>query len=81
MPHCSIIIGVNEGKRESEGLTTALENTDHVDFYPLHGLSGESWDRCVRLGVLDFLDRAVADGRVRFPAFSFHGELAVYGRA
>jgi len=25
------------------------------------------------LGVLEFLDAARADGRVRFPAFSFHG--------
>ena len=54
--------------------------TDHVDFYLLHGLSGESWDKCVRFGALEFLDRAVADGRIRYPAFSFHGELPDFKR-
>jgi len=54
--------------------------TDHIDFYLLHGLSGESWDKCVRLGALEFLDRAVADGRIRFPAFSFHGDLPDFKR-
>ena len=47
--------------------------TDHIDFYLLHGLNGETWDRMRDLGVLEFLDAARADGRIRFPAFSFHG--------
>jgi len=54
--------------------------TDYLDFYLLHGLNGESWDRCVEFGALEFLDRAIAEGRVRFPAFSFHGELADFKR-
>jgi uncharacterized protein len=54
--------------------------TDHLDFYLLHGLNGESWDKCVRFGALEFLDRCVADGRIRFPAFSFHGELPDFKR-
>jgi uncharacterized protein len=55
-------------------------NTDHLDFYLLHGLSGASWDRMNGLGVIDFLERAVADGRIRFPAFSFHGAAADFVR-
>ena len=54
--------------------------TDHVDFYLLHGLNGETWDRMRDLGVREFLDRAQADGRIRFPAFSFHGEAADFPR-
>jgi hypothetical protein len=54
--------------------------TDYLDFYLLHGLNGESWDRCVEFGALEFLDRAVADGRIRFPGFSFHGELEDFKR-
>jgi hypothetical protein len=47
--------------------------TDHLDFYLLHGLTGETFDRVRDLGVLDFFDKARADGRVGHPAFSFHG--------
>lgn len=55
-------------------------HTDYLDFYLLHGLNGESWDRCVEFGALEFLDKLVAEGRVRFPAFSFHGELDDFKR-
>jgi predicted aldo/keto reductase-like oxidoreductase len=56
-------------------LTEQLERlqTDYLDFYLLHGLNGETWDRMVELGVLEFLDKAQAKGLIRFPAFSFHG--------
>jgi len=54
--------------------------TDYLDFYLLHGLTGESWDRMRDLGVLDFMDAARADGRVRFPAFSFHGQAPDFPR-
>jgi len=54
--------------------------TDYLDFYLLHGLSGATWDRMKALGVIDFLETAVADGRIRFPAFSFHGSAADFVR-
>jgi predicted aldo/keto reductase-like oxidoreductase len=54
--------------------------TDHIDFYLVHGITGESWDRMCGLGVIDFLDRARAEGRIRFPAFSYHGKAADFGR-
>ncbi|NDL68275.1 aldo/keto reductase [Anaerotalea alkaliphila] len=47
---------------------------DHVDFYLLHAIDGPTFDRLKKLRVLDFLDRAVAQGKIRYPAFSFHGE-------
>nr|WP_320160085.1 aldo/keto reductase [uncultured Methanoregula sp.] len=52
--------------------------TDHIDFYLLHGLGGETWENLSRLGVLEFLDRARADGRIRYPAFSFHDQFPVF---
>jgi len=52
--------------------------TDHIDFYLLHGLSGETWENLSRLGVLEFLDSARADGRIRYPAFSFHDRFSVF---
>jgi len=48
--------------------------TDHFDFYLVHGLNGENWDRMRDLGVREFLDKARERGLIRFPAFSFHGK-------
>jgi len=48
--------------------------TDHVDFYLLHGIDGNAWDRLRDLGVREFLDSARQRGLIRFPAFSFHGD-------
>lgn len=53
-------------------------NVSHVDFYLLHALRGESWEKVKALGVLEFLTRAVADGRIRHPAFSIHDEFPVF---
>jgi predicted aldo/keto reductase-like oxidoreductase len=63
-------------------LTQQLERlqTDHIDFYLVHGLDGESWDRMKALGVREFLDSAVKRGLIRFPAFSFHGHKDDYPR-
>lgn len=53
-------------------------NTDYIDFYLLHGLGGETWANLTRLGVLDFLDEARKDGRIKYPAFSFHDQFPVF---
>jgi predicted aldo/keto reductase-like oxidoreductase len=53
-------------------------DTDHIDFYLLHGLGAETWEHLSRLGVLEFLDSARADGRIRHPAFSFHDQYSVF---
>jgi len=53
-------------------------NTDHIDFYLVHGLNSGFWENLSRLGVLEFLDDAVADGRIRYPGFSFHDTLPLF---
>lgn len=52
--------------------------TDNIDFYLLHGLNGETWKNLLRLGVIEFLENAREDGRIRYPAFSFHDDLPVF---
>jgi uncharacterized protein len=54
--------------------------TDHIDYYLLHGLAGDQWDRLDSLGVTDFLDKAKAEGRIVNPGFSFHGVLDDFKR-
>ncbi|WP_406655660.1 aldo/keto reductase [Methanolobus sp. ZRKC2] len=48
-------------------------NTDHIDYYLIHSLAGELWEKVKPLGILDFLDKAKADGRIINAGFSFHG--------
>ena len=48
-------------------------NTDHIDYYLIHSLAGESWKAIQDLGVIEFLDRAKADGRIINAGFSYHG--------
>ena len=52
--------------------------TDHIDFYLVHGLNRQFWDNLSALGVTDFLDEAISDGRIRYAGFSFHDNLALF---
>lgn len=52
--------------------------TDYLDFYLLHGLDKEGWDKVRDLGALDFLDKAKKDGRIRRAGFSFHDNNDVF---
>ena len=54
--------------------------TDYLDFYLLHALNGEIWERMCSLGVREFMDKKKAEGKIRFPAFSFHGEAEDFKR-
>ena len=51
-------------------LTQQLERlqTDHIDFYLVHGLDGEAWNRMRDLGVREFLRE-----RTRTRAYPFSG--------
>ncbi len=51
---------------------------DCIDFYLLHALSKDRWEEIKKLGVLDFLDKAVESGKIKYPGFSFHDELPVF---
>ena len=48
--------------------------TDCIDCYLLHGLNGKAWPKMHELKILDFLEDAKADGRIRYAGFSFHDE-------
>jgi hypothetical protein len=52
--------------------------TDHIDYYLLHSLAGKSFRIMRDLGVLEFLDTAKNDGRIKNAGFSFHGRLAEF---
>ena len=51
---------------------------DRVDFYLLHALNGKTWPQMRDLGVLEWAERAKADGRIGSFGFSFHDEYPVF---
>jgi hypothetical protein len=53
--------------------------TDHVDFYLLHGLNRTLWSNVIlKHGLLGKAERALADGRIRHLGFSFHDDYACF---
>lgn len=52
--------------------------TERIDFYLLHALGAGSWKRVLKLGGLEFLQKAKADGRIGHIGFSFHDSLDVF---
>ena len=53
-------------------------DTGYLDFYLLHGLARHFWEPIKNLGVFAFLDKVLADGRVRHVGFSFHDDIKIF---
>jgi hypothetical protein len=52
--------------------------TDHIDYYLLHGLVEEYWKKLQGFGALEFLEKAKADGKIINMGFSFHGSIKTF---
>jgi len=52
--------------------------TDRIDFYLLHGLNKERWLKTLDLNVLDWAERLMDEGKIRYFGFSFHDEFEVF---
>jgi hypothetical protein len=52
--------------------------THTIDFYLVHGLNRPFWENLSALGITDFLDDAIADGRIRYAGFSFHDNTVLF---
>lgn len=51
---------------------------ERVDFYLLHSLSEKSWHKVRDLGVREWLEKRLAEGRVGHVGFSFHDKYPVF---
>jgi len=61
-------------------LSTQLQKlqTDHIDYYLLHGLEAEFWKKLQSFGALKFLTKAQRDGKIVNQGFSFHGSISTF---
>lgn len=53
-------------------------NVDKIDYYMLHGLNRSSWEKMLKLGALEFLDRVKGEGSIVNAGFSFHGDRETF---
>ena len=62
-------------------LATQLERlkTDHVDFYLIHGLHGDQWERLKNeYNIIEFLNEKRRQGVIRHMGFSFHDSYEAF---
>jgi hypothetical protein len=76
LPHWSVRERADMDRILSKQLATL--QTDHIDYYLLHSLAQESWERLLRMGVLEFLEQAKATGKIKNAGFSFHGNFDTF---
>ncbi|MGB8220032.1 MAG: aldo/keto reductase [Methanoregula sp.] len=76
LPHWEVRTASDMDRILSRQLVTL--QTDHIDYYLLHSMGKESWEKLEKLGVLAFLDRAKREGKIKNAGFSFHGTLAAF---
>ena len=71
---------INDANDFDQKLNEELQRlqTKTIDFYLLHSLNRDSWDKIKRLGLLRRATAAKADGRIRYLGFSFHDNLDIF---
>ncbi len=54
--------------------------TDHIDFYLMHAVNGERFDKMAELGVIKRLEEYKAEGKIINLGFSFHDSYETFER-
>ncbi|PMQ01972.1 MAG: aldo/keto reductase [Dictyoglomus sp. NZ13-RE01] len=51
---------------------------EYVDFYLLHALNKDTWNKIYNFGVLDWAEKKIREGKFRYLGFSFHDDLETF---
>jgi predicted aldo/keto reductase-like oxidoreductase len=54
--------------------------TDHIDFYLLHGIGADMWEKTKRLDILSHVEKARDEGKISHICFSFHDNYEAFER-
>ncbi len=52
--------------------------TDYIDYYLIHALNKSYWNNLTEHGLFDFIESALASGKIKNIGFSFHDEYDVF---
>ncbi len=52
--------------------------TDHINFYLIHGLNRKVWDRVRDMDIIGWAEGAKRDGKIGYLGFSFHDDLEAF---
>lgn len=52
--------------------------TDHIDFYLMHAVNKERWDKMKELGCIQALEKLKEQGKISYLGFSFHDSYEVF---
>ncbi|MGM0770734.1 MAG: aldo/keto reductase [Halobacteriota archaeon] len=52
--------------------------TDYFDFYLMHGFTRGHWKKMKELGMFDFIESALSEGKIKYIGFSFHDDIEVF---
>jgi predicted aldo/keto reductase-like oxidoreductase len=52
--------------------------TGYIDFYLLHALRGETWQKMQEFNVFEWAEKRLAEGSIRYLGFSFHDKFEVF---
>lgn len=53
-------------------------DVEYIDFYLIHNLNKKYWGKLTKIDIFKFLDKALADGRIKNVGFSFHDEVDLF---
>jgi len=71
---------VEKGKDFDKFLDEQLKKlkVEHIDFYLLHGLNRQRWEKICKLDIFSWAEKALSDGRIGYLGFSFHDSYKVF---
>ena len=52
--------------------------TDYIDFYLMHAMNKERWDKMLAMGCVKRLEELKAEGKIKYLGFSFHDSYEVF---
>lgn len=52
--------------------------TDYIDVYLFHNMDHVNWEKIKKLNGLDFIDKMIEKGKIRYKAFSIHDTQSVF---
>ena len=69
---------------KKEDLDTYLDkqleklDIDCIDFYLIHALGQDSWEKCKELDIMEWLKKVQKEGKIKYKGFSFHDDYDLF---